>query len=294
MEQLPCRIIEPGKVYFDYGPVSMVVMAYRGQEPMTEACVQSFRVIDGTLRELTASLDLLKRYPDEIPDHLLSGLPLEMLRAVRSVDEPTLTPMATVAGAVADTVADHLKALGASRVIVNNGGDIALRLDPGEESRVGIMSSLAEGKIDTIVNIRAEDGIGGIATSGLGGRSFTRGVAQGVSAFAPRCILADALATHLANSSYIVSERVLTTKAGVLDPLSDIGDLEVVIGVDRLTDLEVQMACENLLAEARRQQARGNLTAMRARIQDQKLDLPDGALHSPAKLPTKKGDASTC
>ncbi|MEA4892322.1 MAG: hypothetical protein VB085_07140 [Peptococcaceae bacterium] len=278
MEQTPCRVIGAGKVYFDYGPVSMVVMAYRGQEPLTEACIQAFQVIDGALKEITASLNLLKLYPSRIPAGVLEGLPLEMYKAVRDVGEPTLTPMATVAGAVSDTVADHLKAIGATKVVVNNGGDIALRLDPGEEVRVGIMSSLAEGKIDNVVNIRAADGIGGIATSGLGGRSFTRGVAQGVSAFASRCILADALATHLANSSYIVSERVLTTKAGALDPLSDISDLEVVVGVDRLTDREVQLACENLLTEARRQQAKGNLSAMRARIQDQRIDLPGGIL----------------
>ncbi len=269
----PFRVLEDGKVYVDYGPVSMVIMADKDGLPLTELCCQAFAVIEEGLKELTSSLDLLRLYPGQIPLRILTGLPAQMLEAVLAVEEPTLTPMATVAGAMADLVADWLFARGAQRVSVNNGGDVAIRLAPGQKLNLGIMSSLAAGQVDVVVPIKAEDGIGGVATSGLGGRSFTRGIAQGVSVFSSRCILADALATHLANTSYVPSPRVLTAKAGVFDPQSDIRDLEVVAAVDRLTRREVRQALAQVEQEAFRQKHKGNLLAMTARVQDHMIQI---------------------
>jgi ApbE superfamily uncharacterized protein (UPF0280 family) len=265
------RILAPGKVHFDYGPVSMVVTAMAREQPLTELCCQTFEVIDSALKEISAALPYLRRYAGEINGAALSGLPLVMFESVKALGEPTLTPMAAVAGTIADCVADWLFAQQADQVTVNNGGDIALRLGPGKSVQVGIVSSLEQGRIDHVVRVTDQDGIGGIATSGLGGRSFTRGIAQGLSAFARNCALADALATHLANVSFIQSPRVFTRRAGDLDPDSDIRDLEVVTAVDPLTEDEINRSLEQIRQEALRQKQLGNLLALRASVQGKSL-----------------------
>ncbi|MDR2134549.1 MAG: hypothetical protein LBP27_05520 [Treponema sp.] len=270
------RILEPGKVHFDYGPVSMVLSAGADGEPLTDLCCGAFEAIDAALREITDSLPILRLYAPRIPPAVLKGLPRRMLDSVLAAGDPLMTPMAAVAGAVADAAADWLFARGADQVLANNGGDIALRLGPGKSVKLGIVSSLARGDIDQTLAVAEADGIGGVATSGLGGRSFTRGIAQGLTAFARSGVLADALATRLANASFIPSPRIYTGKAGILDPGSDIADLEVVIGMDRLSSEEVRRSLDQVRDEALRQKQRGNLLALRASVQGEifTLDLP--------------------
>jgi ApbE superfamily uncharacterized protein (UPF0280 family) len=275
MKFLP-RILEPGKVHFDYGPVSMVLSASAEGGPLTELCCGAFEAVDAALREITDSLPILRLYAPQIPPAILKGLPRRMLESVLAAGDPLMTPLAAVAGAVADAAADWLFDRGADQVLANNGGDIALRLGPGKSVKLGIVSSLALGEIDQVLTITEADGIGGIATSGLGGRSFTRGIAQGLTAFARSGVLADALATHLANASFIPSPRIYTGKAGILDPNSDIADLDVVIGMDQLSPDEVRRSLDQVREEALRQKQKGNLLALRASVQGEffSLDLP--------------------
>lgn len=271
-EKQAWQILSPGKVYFNYGPVSMLVMAYKEEVALTDLCCQAFSVIDSALKEITNSLEILRLYPKQIQADTLTGLPLLMYETVKRIDEPTLTPMATVAGAISDRVADWLFEQGATKVIINNGGDIALRLGKGESIKVGLISSLKVGEVDKIVLIKEEDRIGGIATSGLGGRGFTRGIAEGVSVFTHNGILADALATHMSNSSYIESEKVISTLAGNINPQSDIKDLSVVLGVDSLTAKEENMALNKIKKEAQRQKEMGNLIGLCAKVQNKSLE----------------------
>lgn len=272
-QQQPWRVIAPGKVYFHHGPSSLLVMADKDGEPLTELCCRAFDVIDNALKEIAAAMELLRLAPPLIPAGCLSGLPLKMFEAVAAVGEPSLTPMAAVAGTVADAVADWLFAQGATRAMANNGGDIAVRLAPGTSVKMGIASSLADNTVDRAITIRAEDGIGGCATSGLGGRSLTRGIAEGVSVFSERCSLADALATHLANSSYVPSAQVSVRKAREVAPDSDIGDLDVVVSVGTLNRKEIKQALKQVEREAERQKKKGNLVAFCARVQSRRLEL---------------------
>ena len=55
-----------------------------------------------------------------------------MWAAVSMIGDSDLTPMAAVAGTIADATADFLVESGLTRVIVNNGGDVAVRLTKGE------------------------------------------------------------------------------------------------------------------------------------------------------------------
>ncbi len=268
----PWRVMGPGKVLFNHGPTTMVVVADREGEPLTETICAAFDVINQALIDISASLQELKQPPQKVDSEKLTGLAKNMLEAVLAVDEPTLTPMAAVAGAVADAVADWIFDQGASRVMVSNGGDVAIRLRPGQSVKVGVVTSLSTGQTDRVITVHAEDGIGGICTSGLGGRSFTRGVADGVCVFSSRCILADALATHIANCSYVESEAVARMKAIHLAPDTDIPDLEVTVSVDKLSTKEAKQALKQVKDEALRQKKKGNLIALCARVQNQLLD----------------------
>ena len=163
------RILDDGRVYFDYGPASMVVTARRGDEDLSGLAASAFPFLRDALSEIAGALPVLRQFPDGMDYSDLTGLPRVMAESVLAAGEPTLTPMAAVAGTVADAVADWLFARGADLVAVNNGGDVALRLGEGRSIRMGILPDL-NGRVTEVVVIRAEDGIGGVCTSGLGGR----------------------------------------------------------------------------------------------------------------------------
>lgn len=272
----PVRILSDGKVFFDYGPVSMVLMAKKDGVMMPDLCVDSFPLVENILGELSRDLPILRLYPGIAGDknygavQQLSELGKKMYQAVLAVDEPTLTPMATVAGAVSDTVADWIYDRGADLVVANNGGDIAVRMKENQKIRMGIVSDIKNGKIDEVIEIRGTDGIGGVCTSGLGGRSLTRGIANSVTVFSSRCIQADACATHIANCSYIESERVLTVLAGEEDPGSDIADQTIVKAVGSLTEEEIARGLAQIEKETFRQYQKGNLMKLAADIQGRK------------------------
>ena len=269
MHELP-----DGRVFVDYGPTSMVITARRQGAPAVDLAKAAFPLIQDALGEIAGALPILRQYPGEGDFSQLEGLPRVMAEAVLATGEKTLTPMAAVAGTVADAVADWIFAQGAEFVAVNNGGDVALRLEPGQQMRMGILPDL-NGSISQVVTLRAEDGIGGVCTSGLGGRSLTRGIANSVTVFSHRCALADACATHIANCSYIDSPRVHTCLAGELEPESDIAALRIVRQVEALEEREIRQGLEQVHQEALRQLERGNLVSAAADIQGLQLWVPE-------------------
>ena len=237
------RELAPGQVYFDYGPVSMVVTAVRNGAGDSALCAAAAEIVENNLRTLGQSLDMLRRYPAHVDPKALTGTARQM------------------AGAMSDAVADFLWERGAEKATANNGGDVALRLAPGQKLDMGILYDLNRNGVDRVVRILPEHGIGGVATSGLGGRSLTTGIASSVTVFSARCARADALATLLADRSYIESPAVHTCLAAEVDPDSDIADLTVVTAVDALTDGEKRKALDQVLAEAELQYRRGGLRA---------------------------------
>lgn len=260
-------VLAPGHVFFDYGPVSMVVSAMRGGAGDTDLCRSAFEVIDGCLKQMRPVLAVLRRYPESVDPDALCGLPAVMARAVIAAGDPLLTPMAAVAGSVSDAVADHLAAQGAEKAVANNGGDIAVRLAGGQSLKLGVVYDLAAGTVSRTVRLTNRSGVGGVATSGLGGRSLTTGIASGVTVFSARCAEADALATLLADRSYLELPAVHTVLAGELDSDSDIADQQVVVGLDPLTEGEKEQAIDQVMKEAKLQYGKGNLLACIATVQ---------------------------
>ena len=243
--------VGPGKVFLDYGPISMVIAASRGGEPMTELCRDAGQVAVDCLSELGPQLKDLKRSWTQCEPDELSGVAITMWQAVQSTGDINLTPMAAVAGAFADKVADWLQQQGATKVLVNNGGDVAIRLLADETTKVGVMPEIGGVGFSKLVRLTAGDGIGGIATSGLGGRSFTCGIMESVTVLAKSCAVADAFATSLANGSYIDSPAVVRGLARLIDPDTDIPDLMVTESVGRLTPQEVHQSMQQVLTRLR-------------------------------------------
>jgi hypothetical protein len=78
------------------------------------------------------------------------------------------------------------------------------------------------------------DGVGGIATSGARGRSFSLGIADSVTVLAASAATADAAATLVANAVDVDHPAILRRPASELDPDSDLGDRLVTVSVGEL------------------------------------------------------------
>ena len=219
-----------GRYYLDYGPVQMTIAAFANGQPMHEEILQTERYVHELLAELTVFLDVAKRLlTAQDSERDLPGILKSMLAAVKAAGDTTLTPMAAVAGTFADAVADFLVKKNATWVIVNNGGDIALRLAAGDRAVVGLQSELDKRNCSHTFSIDGTSNCRGIATSGLGGRGFTRGIASAVTVLAESSSLADACATSIANWTTVDDPAVIRLPAGALDPQSDIKEQMITV-----------------------------------------------------------------
>ncbi len=154
-----------------------------------------------------------------------------------------ITPMAAVAGAVAEAVlAAMTTAAPLARAYVNDGGDIALHLTPGTSLSIGVVRSLEKAVPEGEVTITYDMPVRGIATSGRHGRSFSLGIADAVTVLARDAPAADAAATLIANAVNIDDPAVLRRPARDLDPDSDLGDLLVTMDVGPLAPEQVAAA----------------------------------------------------
>jgi uncharacterized protein len=185
-----------------------------------------------------------------------------------------VTPMAAVAGAVADAV---LVALTAGRRLqkayVNNGGDIALHLEPGQALRAGIVTMGAIPELDGAALIDSRTNIRGIATSGWRGRSHSLGIADSVTVLAGNAAMADVCATLIANAVDIEDAAIRRAPASSLDPDSDLGARLVTLGVGRLPQESIARALANGANAARDMYGRGLITGALLGLREQVLSV---------------------
>jgi ApbE superfamily uncharacterized protein (UPF0280 family) len=156
-----------------------------------------------------------------------------------------ITPMAAVAGAVAD---EMLAALCAGRALekayVNNGGDIAFHLSPGASLTAGLVADYRLPQIDATCALTSDQPARGIATSGWQGRSFSLGIADSVTILADSGAAADAAATLVANAVNVDHPAVKRVRARDIDPDSDLGDRLVTAEVGALDDQAIETALD--------------------------------------------------
>jgi uncharacterized protein len=244
MPRWQSRILTLGDetVLVECGPMRMFIdgslHGVRRPELCREAAIRSI----GFLEEIAADRALLHGPAVSLPPPSPGGRSWVMWSAARLVGDRDLTPMAAVAGTIADATAEYLEHEGLTRVIVNNGGDLAIRLYAGESAAVGIRSDVNNPKVLHRVVLLETMGVRGVCTSGLGGRSFTRGVASAATIFAPCAALADAAATSVANATYVSSPAVSRVLADSVDPETDLRGVEVTGHVGELSERETEAA----------------------------------------------------
>ncbi len=248
-----------GRLRLWHGPIDLVIRA-EGAAGAVAAAEDAARArFEGLLEGLVAELPRLRTPGGADPFHPVAR---RMARAVAPfATECFVTPMAAVAGAVADEIAAAMWAAAPlERLFVNNGGDIALRLVPGRTYTVA-MAAHGGARLGE-VRIAAGDGIGGIATSGRHGRSLSLGIANSVTVLARDAAAADAAATLIANAVDLPGHPAITrAPARSIQPDSDLGAREVVTGVGALTAAEVAEALARGLARADGMSARGLIAA---------------------------------
>jgi len=277
----PYRVLRPGRALVDHGPMTLTVDASAGGQPLTPATVAGAERALAALTELVPFLPLARRevaslgpLPAEAPEVLR-----RMVAAVALLGEGDFTPMAAVAGTFAEVAMEAALAAGATRVIVNNGGDIALEAPAGERVRVGMVSDLAVRRVTHSLDVTGGSGIGGVATSGFGGRSLTKGIASAAVALAATAAAADALATALANATNADDPAVRRCRAEELDPGTDIRGHIVTAAVGEVpADVRRQaLATGRRRAEELRRQ--GVLSAWAIFVGDEMACWPDGLVH---------------
>jgi ApbE superfamily uncharacterized protein (UPF0280 family) len=134
-----------------------------------------------------------------------------------------------------------------SRAYVNNGGDIALHLRPGEAFRVGVVAGNATRHghrvpLDGRFEVTAAMPVRGVATSGWRGRSWSLGIADSVTVLAGDGAAADAAATMIANAVDIDHPAIARRPAREVDDNTDLGDHLVTVAVGRLPEDAVELA----------------------------------------------------
>jgi ApbE superfamily uncharacterized protein (UPF0280 family) len=145
---------------------------------------------------------------------------------------------------VADVVADYLVDRGAGWVVVNNGGDVAVRLAEGETATVGLVARLNAQAPPARFVLDRRCGVGGVTTSGTGGRSFTLGIADAVTALAATASVADVASTLLANRVDVSTDSIRRTRAEEVYPDTDLRGQWVTAEVGNLTQTQIAQALD--------------------------------------------------
>jgi ApbE superfamily uncharacterized protein (UPF0280 family) len=245
------EIVADGIVLVEYGPMSMMIHAFERGRPLVHLAQEGARQAIKVLEDLAKFLPLIKKKAQQIElDERFPDVVWRMVEATQRMGEPDLTPLAAVAGAASDVVADSMIQLGGTKIIVDNGGDIAIRLTEGEMVRVGVKTEINAKNPTYVIAIDASTGIGGVATSGLGGRSFAKWIASAVTILSASASLSDAAATVVGNFTNVDDPAITRALAEKIYPETDIAGEWVTIGVGDLSPEKIEEALNHGLLKA--------------------------------------------
>ncbi|MBZ9706889.1 UPF0280 family protein [Mesorhizobium sp. ESP7-2] len=263
MEGPQAHWLQDGKrLHLNHGPIDLIVEAFGEADECRAAYAQAVARFQTILIELVEELPELRLQAFFLAPRAFAGpTARRMEAAVMPLAECFITPMAAVAGSVADEMlAALLAGRKLDRAYVNNGGDSALHIGAGRSIGLAVAGT-GNGLADRIT-IRAEDGVRGVATSGWRGRSFSLGIADAVTVLARTGAEADAAATLIANAVDLPGNPAIRRiPARDLSPDSDLGARLVTQGVGTLVPDEVARALDNGLAVAEDFRRRGLVAA---------------------------------
>jgi len=240
------RWLPDGKrLHMSDGPIDIVLQAFGTHDQLERAYRAAANRFESVLDELCGELALLR-------EPIGSGVPASRGTVARRMFDAVLphgkhsfvTPMAAVAGAVAEEIlASMVAASELRRAYVNDGGDIALHIGAGESFSIGMVGRPEDRSLFGTMRIDAAQPVRGIATSGWRGRSFSLGIADAVTVLARTASMADAAATIIANAVDLPGHRAITrTPACELSPDSDLRDRLVTVDVAPLRSAEIDEA----------------------------------------------------
>ncbi len=261
--------LSDGCWHFQHGPIDLVIAAEGSASAVAAAHRAAWTRFATVLQELVDELPSLKR-PVRGPCAVTGPVARRMWDACVPHAARFITPMAAVAGSVADELIGCYRRDGIRRAWVNNGGDIALHLADGASVRVGLFADLGrldlrswDGHVETDGDFAVSHAMAvrGIATSGWRGRSFSLGIADSVTVLAGSAAEADAAATMIANAVDVEDARIVRRPASSLKDDSDLGDRLVTVDVPVLESALVHAALASGLACATMLRARGSIAA---------------------------------
>lgn len=224
------------RLHLQHGPIDIIARATGGAAEIEAAYRAAAGRFATILEELVGELALLRRNASvlERPSGPVAGRmhSAVLLHAARCY----VTPMAAVAGAVAEEVLGAMRSAAPEleNIFVNNGGDIALHLAGSEYLDIGLVGNADSPSIDALVRIDATSPVRGIATSGWRGRSQSLGIADSVTVLAASAAAADVAATLIANQVNIEHPAVVRAPAESLRDDTDLGDRLVTVHVGRM------------------------------------------------------------
>ena len=262
MEGMHAAMMEGGsRLHLQHGPIDLVILAdssdASGRARAYDAAIGRF---SGLLQELVDELPFLRdrARQDGMPPN--GPVAIRMHGAVLPhCNSGFVTPMAAVAGAVADEILSAMVAAARlKRAYVNNGGDIALQLEQGQQFTIALAG--LDGEFNGKATIDCASGIGGVASSGQGGRSHSLGIADTVTVLGKSAAAADAAATLVANAVDLPDHSGIERRpANELDPDSDLGSRPVVVRAGHLEPDDVNEALSNGVDAATEMQLSGLL-----------------------------------
>ena len=237
----------PGeRLFLQHGPINLVVKAWGEGQSVDEAYAGLIDVFPYWLGGLVDELPRLRMTEPCSVKPPEGEIARRMVSAVVACKAMGVSPMASVAGAVADQARRCLAAFdGVHKAYVNNGGDISVHLDAGQRLLVGLVPALEVALLQGEVNLPASSVVRGVATSGWQGRSHSLGIADAVTVLATDAVRADAAATLIANAVDVSFGGIGRVPARDLDTDSELGERLVTVAVP---DLPYELRAEALAA----------------------------------------------
>ena len=271
------------RLHLQHGPIDLVIGADGARKAAFDAATARFQSI---LTELVAELAELRQPLTArtlVPKSAVARRMHQAAMPLRSAGY--LTRMASVAGSVADEVLQAMtQGADLRRAYVNNGGDIAVHLTQDASFTTAMMDH--HGQSLGQIKLTGQDGVGGIATSGRHGRSFSLGIADSVTVLAKTAAKADVAATLIANAVDVSGHPAIARKAASnLDDNSDLGDLPVVTQCGRLSESDAAQALQNGYKRAKSYIDLSQISGSALFLQGQSLATPGHLLSLQNKEP---------
>ena len=268
MSRMQARMLPDGRrLHLHDGPIDLIIGAEGEDAQVARAHAAAEARFETVLDELCAELPLLRQPVGSEPQGPVAR---RMWRATLPFAEAGfITPMAAVAGSVAEEILDAMLSHATlTRAFVNNGGDIALHLADGMVYRAGLVDRPDQPSLFASAGIAWTDPVRGIATSGWRGRSFSLGIADAVTVLAGRASVADAAATLIANAVDLPGHPAITRiPARDIQPDNDLGAKLVTRGVSLLAANEIAAALDAGVALAQGLAARRSIAAAALHLQ---------------------------